>query len=132
MSLLTVKAMILFHKRCHLIESQVSALSAPQRLPLSIRIKIAIIKKIESARGTMGRGPSPFPPCPARSLFLSPQPPYNTKRPLRRRQGICLLKPLYSCDFLRAHNQCTALSLLIFSECRFTAQLLYKYNHNLT
>ena len=52
-------------------------LSPPQRLPLGIPIKISIIEKIESARGTMGT--SPFPSCPARSLFLSPQPPYNTK-----------------------------------------------------
>ena len=29
---------------------------------------------------------SPFPSCPARFLFISPQPPYNTKRPLRRRE----------------------------------------------
>ena len=29
---------------------------------------------------------SPFPSCPARFLFLSPQPPYNTKGPLRRRE----------------------------------------------
>ena len=28
----------------------------------------------------------PFPSSPARSLFLSPQPPHNTKRPLRRGQ----------------------------------------------
>ena len=55
-----------------------------------------IIEKIESARGTMGRGKrrasllsSPFPSCPARSLFLSPQPPHNTKRPLRRREDRC-------------------------------------------
>ena len=27
----------------------------------------------------------PFPSCPARCLFLSPQLPHNTKRPLRRR-----------------------------------------------
>ena len=52
-------------------------LSPPQRLPLGIPIKISIIEKIESARGTMGT--SPFPSCPARSLFLSPQPPHNTK-----------------------------------------------------
>ena len=63
-------------------------LSPPQRLPLGILIKISIIEKIESARGTMGA--SPFPSCPARSLFLSPQPPHNTKRPLRRREGIYL------------------------------------------
>ena len=31
-------------------------LSPPQRLPLGIPIKIAIIEKIESARGTMERG----------------------------------------------------------------------------
>ena len=48
-------------------------------------------RKIESARGTMGRGKRrersfPFPSCPARSLFLSPQPPYYTKRPLRKRE----------------------------------------------
>ena len=53
-------------------------LSPPQRLPLGIPIKISITEKIESARGTMAS-------CPARSLFLSPQPPHNTKRPLRRR-----------------------------------------------
>ena len=47
-------------------------LSPPQRLPLGIPIKISIIEKIESAR----------------SLFLSPQPPHNTKRPLRRREKI--------------------------------------------
>ena len=52
-------------------------LSPPQRLPLGIPIKISIIEKIESARRTMGT--SPFPSCPARSLFLSPQPPHNTK-----------------------------------------------------
>ena len=52
-------------------------LSPPQRLPLGIPIKISIIEKIESARGTMGT--SPFPSCPARSLFLSPPPPHNTK-----------------------------------------------------
>ena len=52
-------------------------LSPPQRLPLGIPIKISIIEKIESVRGTMET--SPFPSCPARSLFLSPQPPHNTK-----------------------------------------------------
>ena len=31
---------------------------------------------------------SPFPSCPARFLFISPQPPYNTKRPLRRRESL--------------------------------------------
>ena len=56
-----------------------------QRLPLGIPIKIAIIEKIESARGTMGRGKR-------RSLFLSSQPPHNTKRPLRRRKpALCNL-----------------------------------------
>ena len=59
-------------------------------------------RKIESARGTMGRGKRrersfPFPSCPARSLFLSPQPPYNKKRPLRRREP-----PLYP----QVHQRC--------------------------
>ena len=45
----------------------------------------AIIEKIESARGTMGRGkrPSPFLSCLARSLFLSPSLP-TTQRGLCR------------------------------------------------
>ena len=48
-------------------------------------------RKIDSARGKMGRGKSlfslsPFPSCPALSFFLSPQPLYTTKRPLRRRE----------------------------------------------
>ena len=30
----------------------------------------------------------PFPWCLARSLFLSPQPPHNTKRPLGRREAL--------------------------------------------
>ena len=42
--------------------------------------------KIESARGDDGKRAKAFffPSSPARRLFLSPQPPYNTKRPLRR------------------------------------------------
>ena len=44
-------------------------LSPPQRLSLGITI---------SARW--------IPSCLSRFLFLSPQPPYNTKRPLRRRE----------------------------------------------
>ena len=66
------------------LENNIAAdLSPPQRLPLGIPIKIAIIEKIESALGTMGRGkrPSPFPSCLARSLFLSPGLP-TTKRGL--------------------------------------------------
>ena len=55
-------------------------LSPLQKLTPCTPIKIAIPKKIESARGTMGRRKTaPF-------LFLSPQPPYDTKRPLRRRK----------------------------------------------
>ena len=34
----------------------IDQLSPPQRLPLGIPIKIAIIEKIESGQGTMGRG----------------------------------------------------------------------------
>ena len=67
--------------------------SPPQRLLLGIPMKIAIIVKIESARRMMGRGKRrkpffslPLPIGPQRSLFLSPQSRYNTKRPLRRRE----------------------------------------------
>ena len=67
-------------------------LTPPQRLPLGIPIKIAIIEKIESARGTMGRGKRPLFSLPLpivlRALsFFSPQLPHNTKRPLRRREN---------------------------------------------
>ena len=30
----------------------------------------------------------PFPSCLARSVFLSPQPPHNTKKPLGRREAL--------------------------------------------
>ena len=68
-------------------------LSPPQRLPLGVPIKISIIEKIESARGTMGRGKRlsslfPLPIVPRALSFFSPQPPHNTKRPLRRREGL--------------------------------------------
>ena len=49
-------------------------------------------RKTESARGTMGRGKKPrffsfpFPLSPACLLFPFLQPPYDTKRPLRRRE----------------------------------------------
>ena len=40
-----------------------------------------------TAHYNYGRGlSSPFPSFPACSLFLSPQPPHNTKRPLQRRE----------------------------------------------
>ena len=44
--------------------------------------------KIESVRGDDGKRAKAFffPSCPTRRLFLSPQPPYNTKRPLRSRK----------------------------------------------
>ena len=52
--------------------------------------------------GAMGRGEKRersflFPSCPARSLFISPQPPYYTKRPLWRREP-----PLYP----QIHQRC--------------------------
>ena len=50
-------------------------LSPPHRLPLGILIKIAIIENSKS------------------SLFLSPRPPHNTKRPLRRREHAHPWKP---------------------------------------
>ena len=49
-------------------------------------------RKAEGARGAMGRGKKPrslsllFPSPLARFLFLSPQPPYQTNRPLWRRE----------------------------------------------
>ena len=72
----------------------------PQRFPTGYPNKNSNNRKIESARGTMGRGKRRepllslltfhFPSCPG-SLFLSPQPPYNTKRPLRRRGFIAFM-----------------------------------------
>jgi len=49
---------------------------------------------VESAQGTMGRGKRqelrfisfPFPSCHECFLFLCPQPPYETKRSLHRRE----------------------------------------------
>ena len=72
--------------------------SPPQRLPLGVPIKNSKYKrKIECARGgggeggrTMGRGERacllsfPFPSCSGRFLFLSFQPPYDTKRQISR------------------------------------------------
>ena len=62
---------------------------------------------MESARGAMGRGKrrkasvlsSPFPSHLGRALFLSPQPPHNTKRPLRRRE-VDSATGLPNCSFL--------------------------------
>ena len=72
-------------------------LSPPQRLPLSIPIKIAIHRKIKSPRGTMGRGKrlasSLFNPLPivlrALSVFLLPGPSLPAKRPPRRARPQC-------------------------------------------
>ena len=52
----------------------------PQRLPLGMPVKIAIIEKNRKRAGTMGRGKKPsstllsflFPSCPALSLSFSP------------------------------------------------------------
>ena len=60
-------------------------LSPPQRLPLGIPIKISIIEKIESARGTMGRGKRreplfSLPPshrAPRALFFFSPASPQH-------------------------------------------------------
>ena len=83
-------------------------LSPPQRLPLGIPIKISIIEKIESVRGTMERGKR-LPIVPRVLSFLSPQPPHNTKRPLRRRE--CehkIPKPSLVCELtsLHLHSLC--------------------------
>ena len=84
-------------------------LSPPQRLPLGIPIK----KKIESARGKMGRGKGreplfslPLSHRAPRSLFFflpslptTQKPPHNTKRPLRRRED-----PVATVDLLVERN----------------------------
>ena len=55
-------------------------LSPPQRLPLGIPIKIAIIRKNRKRAGSDGKREK------AHSVFLSRQPSRNTKMPLRRRE----------------------------------------------
>ena len=65
-------------------------LSPPQRLPLGIPIKIAVMEKQEARGGRWEEVKDrslPLPIMPPRSLFLSPQPRYDTKRPLRRRES---------------------------------------------
>ena len=52
----------------------------PQRLPLGIPIKIAIIRKNRKRAGSDGKREK------ARSVFLSRQPSRNSKMPLRRRE----------------------------------------------
>ena len=75
-------------------------LSSPQRLPLGIPIKIAIIEKRNRKRaGDDGKreeaGASllyfPFSSFSARSLFLFPQSPHNRKSPLRRREVLIVI-----------------------------------------
>ena len=69
-------------------------LSPPQKLPLGIPIKISIIEKIESARGTMGRGKRreplfSLPPshrAPRALFFFLPSLP-TTQKPYKR--GLC-------------------------------------------
>ena len=75
-------------------------LSPPQRLPLGIPIKQEpmtlhqnnIIEKIATRGGRWEEGNGglsslfPLPIVPRALFFLSPQPPHNTKRPLRRRE----------------------------------------------
>ena len=73
-----------FHNAQHEWTLSAFQLSPPQRFRLGIPIKIAITEKIDSARGTIGRGErrekasllsSPFPLFPARCLsFFSPAP----------------------------------------------------------
>ena len=60
-------------------------LSPPQRLPLGIPIKMAIIEKNRKSAGDDGKREKTWF---ARSLFLPPQPPHNTKRPVRRRENL--------------------------------------------
>ena len=73
-------------------------LSPPQRNPLSIPIKIGVLEGKNTTRavdygkrekaGTRSHFLSlPFPSSPARFLFSSPQPPSDTKRPLRAEES---------------------------------------------
>ena len=62
-------------------------LSPPQRLPLGIPIKISIIEKIESARGTMGTSPLPIVPR-ALSFSFSPASSQHKSLPTIQR-GLC-------------------------------------------
>ena len=62
----------------------VSVLSPPQRLPLGIPIKISIIEKNRKRAGDDGKRETA---CPARSLFLSPQPQHKSLPTIQR--GLC-------------------------------------------
>ena len=71
------------------------SLSPPHRLPLSIPLKIAIIenskhagddgKKEGARKASLPLFLLPIVP-PGAFFFTSPQPSYDTKRPLRRRE----------------------------------------------
>ena len=83
-------------------ESRLGYSTPPQRLPLGIPVKIAIIEKNKKRAGHDGKREKDSLPLfslssshhAPRSPFLSPQPPYNTKRPLWRREtGLCARIP---------------------------------------
>ena len=66
-------------------------LTPPQRLPLGIPLKIAIIEKIESARGAMGIGlsslfPLPIVPRALSLFFLSSASPQNKEASAEERE----------------------------------------------
>ena len=102
--------------QCEKIGELVAEYSTPlQRLPQGITtVKIAIIEKKESARGTMRRGnggrrglastlfPSHRPPHAL--FFSSPQPPYDTKRPLRRKVIKLYYKSIFNEHGFSVHN----------------------------
>ena len=64
----------------HESESWLGYSTPPQRLPLGIPVKIAVIEKNRKCAGTMGKGKKPsstllsflFPSCPALSFSFSP------------------------------------------------------------
>ena len=58
----------------------VPSTSVLRRSSAGYSYKIAMMEKVGRARGTTTT-------CPARSLFLSPQPPHNTKRPQWKRKA---------------------------------------------
>ena len=69
----------------HVLYRPKCELSPPHRLPLDFPIKMAIIEKQKALPLPLASFPFfPFPSCPERSLFLSPQP-----RSLQHKRGFC-------------------------------------------
>ena len=86
-------AFVLLERQNFLFHDETNALSSAEA-PAGYPYNNSNNRKKQKARGERreeGKGGSSllsfsFPSCPARCLFLSPQPPHDTKRPLRRRE----------------------------------------------